>query len=412
MKTNLGTPAIRVLVLLEGSTLTGPVKNVLEFCRLSRALPASTPVCLSLATFVRSQGQGAKANQFLEEAAAQQVDVHTITERSAFDFRGLGRLKHLARQLSPDIVETHSVKSHFLVRLSGLSRAYPWIAFHHGYTNEGVKMWLYNQLDRWSLRAPTELVTVCEPFKKELASRGAPYRRIRVLHNGIAPDWLNQGRTGGPDTDNGIPSTQGRAEAVVLAIGRLSREKAFPDLVAAVERFGRLRRGKPVRLVIVGEGAERARIEQAARDLAIQDRVTLVGQVSDVRPYYRMADVVAISSLSEGSPNVLLEAMAAGVPVVATSVGGIPEMVAGRDAVLLVEPANPDAMAAAIARLLADSESAHRMAANACQLVATQYSPQNRARWLLDLYASVGRRGAGAEVNSVLEPVAGETKGE
>ncbi|HZP18113.1 MAG TPA: glycosyltransferase family 4 protein, partial [Terriglobales bacterium] len=137
-----------------------------------------------------------------------------------------------------------------------------------------------------------------------------------------------------------------------------------------------------------------------------------VGQVSDVRPYYRMADVVAISSVSEGSPNVLLEAMAAGVPVVATSVGGIPEMVAGRDAVLLVEPANPDAMAAAIARLLADSESAHRMAANALQLVATQYSPQNRARWLLDLYASVGRRGPGAEVNSVLEPVAGETKGE
>ena len=178
-------------------------------------------------------------------------------------------------------------------------------------------------------------------------------------------------------------------ERVVLAVGRLSEEKAFVDLIVAINKLGQLRPDLPVRLLIVGEGPERARIERAVHNLKLQDRVRMVGHARDVRPYYRLADVLAISSVSEGSPNVLLEAMAAGVPVVTTSVGGISEIVADRETALLVEPRNPDAMAAAMNLLLSDPRLSETLVCNARKLVKGQHSPQSRARFLLKLYQEV-----------------------
>jgi glycosyltransferase involved in cell wall biosynthesis len=123
--------------------------------------------------------------------------------------------------------------------------------------------------------------------------------------------------------------------------------------------------------------------------LALQDRVEIQGHVSDVRPYYRQADVVVISSTSEGSPNVLFEAMAAGVPVVATRVGGIPEIVKDGDTAILVEPSNPVALGRAIERVLVDPELASRVATRARALVQERYSPANRTRVLTDLYVQL-----------------------
>ena len=108
--------------------------------------------------------------------------------------------------------------------------------------------------------------------------------------------------------------------------------------------------------------------------------------------YYEIADLMAISSVSEGSPNVLLEAMAAGVPVVATAVGGIPEIAKNQEQALLVPPRDPEAMARAIAVLLSDGATAHRLAAAARDLAATKYSPEQRALGLAGLYLKCARK--------------------
>ena len=117
-------------------------------------------------------------------------------------------------------------------------------------------------------------------------------------------------------------------------MGRLSREKDHLSLLRAVSQL----RDLNMQLVIVGEGPERVAIESAIRELALSDAVTMTGQVPSAEPYYGIADVAVLSSLSEGSPNALLEAMAAGVPVVATAVGGVPEIVTHRESALLIEP--------------------------------------------------------------------------
>jgi glycosyltransferase involved in cell wall biosynthesis len=387
--------AIRVLAVVEGTKVSGPVKNVLEFCRVSKSLDARPGAAISVAVFVRGGRDGkpgAGSNQILDAATAMGLEAHSIPERFSFDPGVIGGLRKLVKRLDPDIIQTHHTKSHFLVRISGLGRLYRWIAFHHGYTSEGVRMQLYDQLDRWSLRAPSQVVTVCEAFKRQLVSRGVLPSRIVVLHNAISPDWLNrpeQMDTAATAAAQNVSNNLGGTERVVLAVGRLSREKAFPDLVLAVSELRRLRPDLFVRLLIVGDGPERGRIERVVHQLDLEDRVTLAGHVRDVRPYYRDANVLAISSISEGSPNVLLEAMAAGVPVAATAVGGIPEIVADKKTGLLIEPRNPQAMAAAINLLFSNSDLARTLTRNAEELIRNTYSPENRARFLLKLYQTI-----------------------
>src|SRR5262249_52319646 len=136
---------------------------------------------------------------------------------------------------------------------------------------------------------------------------------------------------------------------IALSVGRLSHEKAHADLVSAIGYLPRTLPNIKVRLLIVGAGPERERIEQTIAALRLRDQVNLVGQVSDVSPYYELAGLFVLPSLSEGSPNVLLEAMAASLPIVATAVGGVPEIVSHDESALLIAPRDTRSMAEGIA---------------------------------------------------------------
>jgi len=141
----------------------------------------------------------------------------------------------------------------------------------------------------------------------------------------------------------------------------------------------------------VGDGPERGRIEKLVARLGLTDRVTFAGQQDSAEPYYAMADVAVLSSLSEGSPNALLEAMAAGVPVVATAVGGIPEIVTDGESALLVRPGDVGAMSTAIARLLVDEPLALAVAERSRTLIRERHTPEGRMRRLVEIYRRVRR---------------------
>jgi glycosyltransferase involved in cell wall biosynthesis len=378
-------PVIRLLVLLEGATVSGPAKNLLEFCRISRTLGLGPRVEVLVAVFVREREQFAtdgRTNELLAAAKATGLEVHFLHERFPFDPQVIFSLRNLVKRLTPNIIQTHFVKSHFLVRISRVWQRCRWIAFHHGYTTDAWRTVVYNQLDRWSLRVPHQIITVCEPFKRQLSSRGIPECRIRVLHNSISLDWLGQSREIQVQPNGG----GGEDDRVVLAVGRLSKEKAFDDLVMAMDKLHQLRPDFLVQLLIVGEGPERKRLERGIESFRLTERVKLVGHVRDVRPYYAGAHVLAISSSSEGSPNALLEAMVAGVPVVATSVGGIPEIVTNGETALLVRPHNPGEMASAINLVLSNAQLSQALVRNARERIKRQHSPQSRAGFLLQLY--------------------------
>jgi glycosyltransferase involved in cell wall biosynthesis len=387
---------IRLLSIMEATTVTGPAKNLLNFCRLASSSAFGTDelprVEVSVVTFHRrpagseragtpTEGEG--PNQFVAAARTAGLEVDVIYERHRFDHRIIPELRAVVERRAPDIVQTHMVKSHFLAGLAGLERARPWVAFHHGYTATDLKMHAYNQLDRWSLPRAARVITVCGPFAQQLARAGVASDRLRVRHNSItAPAPVSEGEKLALRERLGVAE----GERLVLAVGRFSREKGHVDLVRALAAMRRLAPALAVKLVLVGEGPERARVAAEAHASGLAEHVIFAGHTNEVRHFYAVAEVLALPSHSEGSPNVLLEAMAAGLPVVATRVGGVPEIATDGETALLVPPRDTAALASALARLLADPALASRLGTSAQSLVITRFSPEAYARSLVSIY--------------------------
>jgi glycosyltransferase involved in cell wall biosynthesis len=173
---------------------------------------------------------------------------------------------------------------------------------------------------------------------------------------------------------------------ILLSVGRLSYEKGHIDLVRSFSKTRELAADLPIHLVLVGEGPERPRIEKLCRSLNLSDVVILAGQQHLIDPYYAVADVFLLPSLSEGCPNVLLEAMAAGVPVVATAVGGVPEIVAnGRDAIL-VQKHDLAGLASAAAELLKNRELRDRLVLCAREVVSRK-TPESYFRSMTSVFS-------------------------
>jgi glycosyltransferase involved in cell wall biosynthesis len=384
---------LRILSLVEATTINAVGKNVLEFSRSAREhrkRDSNFPqVDELIATFDRRDANDQPPNEFVRAARELGLELQLIPERRRFDISVIPALRRIVAETKPDLIVTHSVKSHFILWRSRLWQTLPWIAFHHGYTTTDRKMRVYNRLDRWSLPKADQLVTVCQAFARELAAAtGVSVDRIVVQHNSI--------RLRPAASDDAVRDLRTRLqiaddERIVLSIGRLSREKAHSDLISA---FKLLRDTHPeikCKLVIVGDGPERTRLEAGARSAGVQSDVIFTGQQSDVQPFYGVADVFVLPSHSEGSPNVLLEAMVAGVPIVATHVGGVPEIVETNQSALLVPPNHPGELAEAITRVLIETELARRLTANASAIVTTRFSPDEYVRCLLATYVKTIR---------------------
>ena len=373
---------VRLLAMLEAESVTGPAKNLLQFAQLARTAEADPRVEVSIAVFQRGD-----SNLFVKTAEQSGVPVYPVRERGRFDRVVVAKLAGLIQEIGPNLLQTHAVKSHFLVRMGGLDKLAPWVAFHHGYTWPDWRARLYNQLDRWSLRAPRQVITMSRPFAAELARQGVAPDRIAIVHNAIDPEW---GRRGAPGEAAALRARLGIGpEAkVLLIVGRLSREKDHRTLLEALADI-RKTSGVASHLLVVGDGPERGAIEAARDELGLRGAVTLAGQAPSAEPFYGIADVCVLSSLSEGSPNALLEAMAARVPVVATAVGGIPEIVTDRESALLIPPRNRKAMAAALAAVLSDAALARRLTEEAYQRILAHHTPESRLRRLLEIYRGV-----------------------
>ncbi|MBI3649760.1 MAG: glycosyltransferase [Acidobacteria bacterium] len=380
------TSRMKLLAVIEAGSVTGPAKNLLDFCRsaLEHPFPNLPRIETSIATFCRPSTR-LPPNIFVEKAQASGIVIDVIEERFRFDRQIMTELKQLIHRVKPDLIQTHNVKSHFLIRLSGVWREIPWIAFHHGYTTTDWRMRAYNQLDRWSLRKAQRLVTMNQVFAEQLARAGAPRPALRILHNAIDVDGILEvadEKAAHLKTLLGIKDK----ESVILAIGRMSGEKGHSDLLKAFAKLQAFLSAPKTRLVMVGEGPERSKLEQEVAALNLTQEVIFAGQVNDVKPFYAIADVMVLPSHNEGSPNVLLEAMAAKVPVVATKVGGVPEIATHNEDALLVEARDHEALAAAMNSLLRDSEMAVRLATQAQQRVIKNHAPAARLQALLKIY--------------------------
>ena len=377
-------PHLRVLSVLEATRVTGVARNAVDFARLARA--GTGGITAALAFVIIRRGAGAWASDILrDQIAAAGLPLALLVERHRYDHRLVAGLRRMVEAEQPDILETHHIKSHCLAALSGVWRRCTWVAFHHGYTQTDLKVRAYDQVDRWSLRRAAHVVTTNQPFAAALASRGVSPARITVLHCGVRE--VSADPSAVELTRRALGITAG--ERVVLAVGRLSREKGQTYLVRAAASWRR-----DARLVIVGDGPDRSRLHALAASCGVADRVTFAGLSHDVAPFYGLADVFVLPSLIEGSPNVLLEAMSCGLPIVATRVGGVPEIAADGVSAIIGPSKDPAFIARAVDRILADPALGARLGGAARRIALNRYTQEQRAETLSRLYAALVRPAA------------------
>lgn len=229
------------------------------------------------------------------------------------------------------------------------------------------------------LRRAEVVVTPSRYLAGVVAGWGVPEGRVRLIPNAVEPDDVPPGAFVRPDT-----------RFRLITIGRLVPWKNVDHTMRVLSLLG-----NQVGLVVVGDGPEEQRLRALARQLEIEDRVWFTGRAAPEHVFglLRTSDVLVLNSSYEGLPHVVIEAMWAGVPVVATDVGGTPELIEHGMTGLLVPPAADRALQCAIQRLLADSALRHAMAARASEVVRTRLAlgPMIRATEAV-LAAAAGRR--------------------
>lgn len=218
-------------------------------------------------------------------------------------------------------------------------------------------------------RCVTHVVGNCEAIRESVVAGGlVPRERTSVIPNGIDPARVPSGGGGGMRAEFGIAADA----AVVAIVGRLAPDKRHGDAIAA---FAEIAAGRPeARLLVVGSGKLTDELRDLAARLTPPGSVVFAGERDDVAAILDGADALAVTSVREGMPHTVLEAMVAGVPIAATAVAGIPEMIRDGREGLLVPPGAPAEMARALSTLLDDRALASRLAAAAAERVRAEFA--------------------------------------
>jgi glycosyltransferase involved in cell wall biosynthesis len=255
------------------------------------------------------------------------------------------RLYRWLARLQPDVVHVHSGAWLKTARAAALAHVPRLLYTMHGH--DRAFSWYEPLLDRWAARYTSVTVAVSEALIPYLTGKvGIPTRRLRVITNGIDVERFSPGpRTGRVRQQFGL----GDDDIVIGVVARFTPVKNHTMLLDAIQAV--LKEQPRAFLAIVGDGPLRADIAAHVDSLGIRQRVGFLGQISDLPTLYRDLDLLALSSLSEATSISILEGMATGVPVVATAVGGTPELLAHGETGALVQLGDVRSFASALVRL-------------------------------------------------------------
>jgi glycosyltransferase involved in cell wall biosynthesis len=347
----------------------------------------SEQVKLGLDPILASIGEHHVAEKPVEaEARRRGLRVKTFRIRPGPNFIGALAVLSFAWQEKVDLLHSHGYKGNILFGFMPKKfRRVPMVTTVHGWTRTGGinRMMVYEWLDSRSLAFIDRVVLVNAALKNDPRIRNKYALAAEVVNNGIPADYFSQEQPQDAYFNNEILDFCKKGYCIG-AIGRLSQEKGFALLIEAIAEL--IDDGKDLRLVILGEGGLRSRLEKKIRELGVRRRVLMPGYVENAQNYLRLFDMFIISSLSEGLPIVLLEAMQAGVPIVATSVGGIPAALDDGRAGLLIEPGNVGAIKQGVEDIITYSEKTAERKQNALLRVNTSFSSKAMAEKYYVIY--------------------------
>jgi glycosyltransferase involved in cell wall biosynthesis len=361
------------MVMIDTYEVSGPARQLI---RAAQALATAGTEVL----FVILHRAGARTPALVGALAELGMPYEVVPESGAFDWRLPGRVRAILQRFAPHVVETHNYKlTAVMWMLRRVGVRVPWVGFFHGRTQETRKVRFYHWLDERLLADADRVVGMSQVHRTEFAARGI---RADVIHNAIVTSpWRGQPVDLTPFRRPGMP--------MIGVVGRLSPEKGVDVFLDACARLRA--DGHTFTAVVAGDGLDRAALEAQCASLALGDVVRFLGPVDAVDSLYSQLDLVVLPSRSEGLPNVLLESIAADVPVVATRVGAVPEVLDGEPHAGLVVPAeDPEALAGAMRRMWGRRSDA--LARDARARVAERFSLERRVTTLATLYTSLAGR--------------------
>ena len=381
-----------VIVHLTSSRFVGSVER--QMLGLARGLPSGYR-----SVFV-SFSEGGLCHEFLGETrrdgfTAVALEKDTPRLRAACE-----EVCATLRRFQADVLCCHGYKADLIGRIAATRLGIPAIAVCHGWTGENLKVKAYEFADRRVLPKMDAVVCVSHAQAARIRHAGVPAGRVFVIHDAVQPE-----RFSNPDLSyrhRARAFLPRRPDRLVLAAGRLSPEKGFCDLVDAAAVVART--DPSVGFVLFGNGRLRPALSRQISDRGLEHTFHLAGFRNDLDKFLPHFDLTVLPSYTEGLPNIVLESFAAGVPVVATAVGGTPELVEHGGNGYLVQPRQPIHLADGILKALRSGKEGRRMGLRGQARVLANFSFDAQSRAYEDLFRRLIARSLKARTSGWRRP--------
>ena len=288
---------------------------------------------------------------------------------------------------SIDVIHCHGYKEDILVWLAGLKL--PKVATNHLWKRTNLKLWIYSLLDALSLRNFQHVIAVSRQIQSDMSKLGIPSSRMSMILNGIDVDAFSATE---PDRKLLFPGAEiEKGTRLIASLSSLTPEKGIDVLINAI---GIIREMPEIgefafKVLVIGEGPERQRLEALIQDLDLQETVLMLGHRSDARDLLKMVDIFVLPSRNEGLPISLLEAMASNCGVIATDVGEIKSVITGPELGEVVPADNAEMVARAVAGFLVNSERLKSCQERGLERVKNKFSAREMARQYCEIYKEV-----------------------
>jgi glycosyltransferase involved in cell wall biosynthesis len=306
---------LRTIMHLTASTLYGGPER--QMCYLARSLPSE------YRSVFASFSEKGRCRAFLDEVGRQGFEAVQLQADTPHLVAACREFKDHLRRLQPDVLLCHGYKANLVGRPAARKLDLPVAAVSRGWMGSSVKVRFYEMLDRLCLRRMDRVVCVSEGQADKVRQAGVPENQLVVIRNAIRPERFARPDSSYRDKLHGFFG-QPRSR-IIGAAGRLTPEKGFTHLITAAAHL--LKQEPFLGFVLFGEGPLRKKLEKQIAAAHLSERFIVAGFRDDLDSFMPFLDLLVLPSYAEGLPNVVLEAFAAGVPVVATAIVGTPEVV-------------------------------------------------------------------------------------
>ena len=347
-----------VLHLVASPFVGGPERQMIGLAKALRGTDRSI--------FLGFPEGGALDERLREEG----LESHLLTCGGRPLLRSVGEVAETFGRLQPDVVVTHGYKPDLIGLLAARRAGIPQIAVSHGWTGATFRVRVNEAIDKLVMRAARRVVAVSHRQGQRVKDAGVSGDRVVVIQNAVyASRFQGRDASARREMEAFFPEVP---RQIVIAAGRLSPEKGFDDLVRAARTV--VDRMPDVGFLLVGDGPLRKELEGAVQAASLTGHFAFTGFRPDMDRLMACADLFVQSSHTEGLPNVVLEAGACAIPIVATAVGGTGEVVEDGVQGRLVLPHRPEELARCMLEMLSDPDGARRMGEAARQRIATEFT--------------------------------------